>query len=95
MKYLNKNEYEVVLYNQYNDSSSDDIINILTASKKYILFFDNKNIISEDKIGLIKSIIVSAHELRKLSFKQWKALKAFNKQCMNEMLPEKNKCKTF
>lgn len=93
MKYLSRDEFELVLQEQYTSSTSADIIELINESKKYSLemYASNNNVVSE-KLDFILSIISQATEFRKLSFKQWKALKAF---CKDNKITKEIETKTF
>jgi hypothetical protein len=93
MKYLNRDEYELVLQEQYNLSTSADIIQLINDSKKYSIeiYANNNNVVSE-RLDFILSIITQATEFRRLSFKQWKALKAF---CRDNRVANEIETKTF
>jgi hypothetical protein len=77
MKYLSSDEYQAILQEQYTALESNDIIHLINQSKRNILETTDNN----DKTEFIESIISNAIQYRKLSFKQWKALKAFNRDC--------------
>lgn len=78
MEYLNKDEYAEVLFNQYNSQTAEDLIKLINESKTYVIeLIDSNNKIPTDKSEFIASIIIHTTKYRKISFKQWKALKAF------------------
>ena len=85
MKYLNLNDYDAVLLEQYEASTSADIIELINLTKKYLIdTIDANNKVMNDRTEFIASIIMNATQYRKLSFKQWKALKAFIRDCNRE-----------
>jgi hypothetical protein len=86
-KYIDKEQYEAELQKQFDSFDSERIIELLDLSKKCVLYtaYQNNNKHTE-KSEFIDSIIRAAEASRKLSFKQWKALRAFCKQCKNEMI---------
>jgi hypothetical protein len=92
MKYLSRDEYEAILQEQYTALESNDIIHLINQSKKNLIeIIDKDNRVLNSKTEFIASIITHATQYRKLSFKQWKALKAFN----NEYLKDISDVKTF
>lgn len=80
IKYLSSDEYQARLQEQYTALESNDIIHLINQSKRNILETTDNN----DKTEFIESIIRNAIQYRKLSFKQWKALKAFNRDCIKD-----------
>jgi hypothetical protein len=82
MKYLSSDEYQAILQEQYTALESNDIIHLINQSKRNLIeIIDKDNRVMNDKTEFIASIITNATQYRKLSFKQWKALKAFNRDC--------------
>jgi hypothetical protein len=86
-KYIDKEQYEAELQRQFDNFDSAMIVELLELSKKCVLYtaYQNDNM-HTDKSEFIDSIIKAAETYRKLSFKQWKALRAFCQQCKNEMI---------
>ncbi len=70
------------MFNQYDSANPTDIINLINDSKKQLVaIIDRNNRSLDSKSEFIASIIMHVSKHRKMSFKQWKALKAFLRDC--------------
>jgi len=86
MKYFNSDEFEEILKKRYTESTSADLVDLIKRSGKHLIdlnIANNKQL--SDRFEFISSVVNTAIELRKLSYKQWKALSAFCRDCEKEL----------
>jgi hypothetical protein len=73
MALLTLEQFEQNLFNEFNNLTEDEFY-FLIASVTYVL---DKTSAEGNKIEFIKSIKNTCEQSKNISFKQWKALKAF------------------
>lgn len=78
-KYISNEEYQQNLQKEFSDLSAEDLVNHINKSETYLSELGND--IDEERYEFIKSICNTAHQMNELTFKQWKALSAFNRDC--------------
>lgn len=78
-KFRSNEEYQSDLLNEFNNSTPQQLVQQMSRAEDYLsqLFHD----IDEERYDFIKSIIDTAKQQREITFKQWKALSAFCRDC--------------
>lgn len=78
-KYISNEEYQEILQNQFNELTA---VELNTQIDKCEEFLNNlSDDIGDERYDFIKSIIQTAKQQSELTFKQWKALSAFQRDC--------------
>lgn len=78
-KYISNEEYQLILQQQFTNLSAEELVNHIVKSETYLSELGND--IDEERYEFIKSICNTARQMDELTFKQWKALSAFNSDC--------------
>ena len=78
-KYISDEEYQQNLQQQFSELTPEDLVNHINKSETYLSELGND--IAEDRYEFIKSVCNTARQMDELTFKQWKALSAFNRDC--------------
>lgn len=78
-KYISNEEYQANLQKEFSDLTAEDLVNHINKSESYLSELGND--IDEERYEFIKSICNTAKQMDELTFKQWKALSAFNRDC--------------
>ena len=78
-KYISNEEYQQNLQKEFSDLTAEDLVNHINKSESYLSELGND--IDEERYEFIKSICNTAKQMDELTFKQWKALSAFNSDC--------------
>lgn len=78
-KYISNEEYQQNLQKEFSDLTAEDLVNHINKSESYLSELGND--IDEERYEFIKSICNTAKQMDELTFKQWKALSAFNRDC--------------
>jgi hypothetical protein len=78
-KYISNEEYQEILQNQFNDLTATDLIAQIDKCEDFLNNLSDD--IGDDRYDFVKSIITTAKQQKELTFKQWKALSAFQRDC--------------
>jgi hypothetical protein len=78
-KYISNEEYQANLQKEFSDLTAEDLVNHINKSETFLSELGND--IEEERYEFIKSICNTARQMDELTFKQWKALSAFNRDC--------------
>jgi len=78
-RYISNEEYQSNLQNEFNGLSAEQLVKHIEQSENYLSELGNE--IDEERYEFIKSICNTAKQMDELTFKQWKALSAFNRDC--------------
>jgi hypothetical protein len=78
-KYISNEEYQEILQNQFNDLTATDLIAQINKCEDFLNNLSDD--IGDDRYDFVKSIITTAKQQKELTFKQWKALSAFQRDC--------------
>lgn len=71
-------EYQSELLQHFEDLTGEEIIQLLTKTKEYLKRYEIED---ANRDYLISSIVENVSERRQITFKQWKAVSAFCRDC--------------
>jgi hypothetical protein len=77
-KTITNEEYQIKLLEEFDNLTSEEILGLISKTKTYLVKFEQEDI---NRDYLITGILESSSERKGITFKQWKALSAFCRDC--------------
>jgi hypothetical protein len=76
-QYKSNEEYQKELLQHFDDLTPQELRNLIGKCGEFLSMYEHE----DDRYDFISSIISTAVERKSLTFKQWKALSAFSRDC--------------
>jgi len=77
-KTVTNEEYQSQLQNHFDDLKPEEIITLLKKAQSYLKLYEIED---RNRDYLISGIVETCVERRQITFKQWKAISAFCRDC--------------
>lgn len=77
-KTISNEEYQKQLLQHFDDLTGEEIIQLLTKTKSYLKEYEVEDV---NRDYLISGIVETCIERKQITFKQWKAVSAFCRDC--------------